>query len=172
MRTSTCCAYGDRKTSTVCHCHEFRTFAPLGLSHLSPPFLAPTKVPSIKPSLTSIPPRSYRSCAKPCRSCSITPNRTHRWKRRWQVVWGGYRSGKSCHCAPVRRIHKTPFNTERASCHGRPRFGFPSRSASGMYGSISSHCSSVTSIPPPLLPLFPNFIPFSIYEISCSHLGE
>ncbi len=29
MRRSTCNAYGDRKTSAVCHCHELRTFAPL-----------------------------------------------------------------------------------------------------------------------------------------------
>src|SRR5690242_11909547 len=29
---------GERKTSAVCHCHDLRTFAPLGFSHLVPPF--------------------------------------------------------------------------------------------------------------------------------------
>jgi hypothetical protein len=33
---------GDRKTRALCHRHELRTFAPLGLSHSkSPPFLLP-----------------------------------------------------------------------------------------------------------------------------------
>ena len=34
---------GDRKTKAVCHCHELRAFAPLGLSHFETPFLAETK---------------------------------------------------------------------------------------------------------------------------------
>ncbi len=43
MGASTCDADGDRKTSAVCHCHELRTFAPLGLSHPVPPFLPPRR---------------------------------------------------------------------------------------------------------------------------------
>src|SRR5215475_8398819 len=38
MRRSRRCVYGERKTIAVCHCHELRTFAPLGLSHSEPPF--------------------------------------------------------------------------------------------------------------------------------------
>ena len=48
MRRSRRCVDGDRKTSAVCHCHELRTLAPLGLSHCAAPFLASTKVPSMK----------------------------------------------------------------------------------------------------------------------------
>ena len=43
MRTSTCCAYGDWKTMTVCHCHELRTFAPLGFATRLPPFWPPQR---------------------------------------------------------------------------------------------------------------------------------
>src|SRR4051812_18164758 len=32
MRRSILCVNGERKTSAVCHCHELRTLAPLGLS--------------------------------------------------------------------------------------------------------------------------------------------
>lgn len=85
MRCSTANGYGDRKTRAVCHCHELRTFAPLGLSHPLAPFFASTKVPSMKHSLTSRPPRSFRSCARVCKIFSNTPDRTHSWKRRWQV---------------------------------------------------------------------------------------
>src|SRR5688572_4755938 len=46
MRRSTSNGYGERKTSAICHCHELCTFAPLGFSHLSAPFLAITKLPS------------------------------------------------------------------------------------------------------------------------------
>ena len=48
MRRSRVCVDGDRKTSAICHCHEFRTLAPLGFSDLEAPFLADTNVPSIK----------------------------------------------------------------------------------------------------------------------------
>src|SRR5438128_6818266 len=48
MRRSRACVDGERKTRAVCHCHELRTLAPLGLSHVEAPFLAVTNVPSIK----------------------------------------------------------------------------------------------------------------------------
>jgi hypothetical protein len=146
MRASTCDAYGERKTSAVCHCHDLRTFAPLGLSHPWPPFLATTKVPSIKHSLRSRSPRSLRSWASSWRMRSMTPSATHFWNRRWQVWYGGYRSGRSCQGAPVRRIHSTPSSTPRGSCQGRPRRGSLARSSSGISGSMIAHCSSVRSI--------------------------
>src|ERR1035438_648935 len=48
MWRSRCNVYGDRKTMAVCHSHDLRTFAPLGLSHCEAPFFATTKVPSMK----------------------------------------------------------------------------------------------------------------------------
>jgi hypothetical protein len=138
-------ADGERKTKAVCHCHELRTFAPLGRSHTPAPFFATMNVPSIKHSVRSRPPRSLRSDAKASRMRSSVRSRTQRWKRRWQVWYGGYRPGRSCHCAPVRRIHKMPFRTSRLLRHGRPR---PSarRGRWPINGSRTAHCSSVRSI--------------------------
>ena len=64
MRASRRRVNGERKTIAVCHRHELRTFAPLGLSHSESPFLATTNVPSIKHSDKSRSPRSLRSCAR------------------------------------------------------------------------------------------------------------
>jgi hypothetical protein len=85
MRRSTRNMNGDRKASTVCHGHGLHTFAPLGLSSTSPPSFATTKVPSMKHSETSSPPRSRRSVASACRMRSKTPERTHGWIWRWHV---------------------------------------------------------------------------------------
>jgi hypothetical protein len=63
-RRSTGHVDGERKTSAICHCHDLRTFAPLGGSHPWPPFLAMTKVPSTKHSVRSRWPRSRQSSAK------------------------------------------------------------------------------------------------------------
>jgi hypothetical protein len=145
MRRSRGGTSGERKTKMVCHCHELRPFAPLGLAHASAPFFATTKVPSIKHSDKSIPPRSLRSWANASRIRSSVPSRTQRWKRRWHVWYGGYRSGRSAHWAPVRRIQRMPFNTSRLLRQGRPR---PSgrRGNSPITGSNTFHCSSVRSI--------------------------
>ena len=149
VRRSALGVYGDRKTSAVCHCHELRTFAPLGLADLAPPFLAATNVPSMKHSLRSSPPRSYRSSASAWRICAKLPSDTHRWNRRWQVWYGGYRSGRSCQGAPVRSIHRIPSNTARLQRQGRPR---PSDRLgnSGRSEDTTDHCASVRSmyIPP------------------------
>lgn len=145
MRRSTANGYGERKTSAVCHCHDLRTFAPLGLSHPCAPFLAMTNVPSIKHSLRSSPPRSRRSVARVIRICSNIPERTHSWNRRWQVWYDGYRSGMSRHGAPVRITHRMPLRISRSSIRGLPR---PSgrRGGTGISGSTTCHCSSVRSI--------------------------
>jgi hypothetical protein len=144
MRRSRRRVDGERKTRAVCHRHELRAFAPLGLSHSESPFLATTNVPSIKHSDRSRSPRSLRSCARASSTLRHVPSRTHCWKRRWQVWYGGKRSGKSCHRAPLLSIQSTPFITLRASFQGLPR---PSsrRGSSGIKGSISAHCSSVSS---------------------------
>jgi hypothetical protein len=143
MRASRCRVDGDRKTSRVCHCHELRTLAPLGLSDFSAPFLATTKVPSIKHSDKSNSPLVRRSSAKVSKIRSSRPSLTHCWNLRWQVWYGGNRSGKSHQRAPERRIHSTPLRTSRSGRRGLPRVcttGGLSKS-----GSINDHCSSVNS---------------------------
>lgn len=147
MWRSTSNGYGERKTSAICHCHELCTFAPLGFSHPAAPFLAMTKLPSMKHSLRSKPPRSFTSFTRACRTFSKTPFSTHSWNRRWQVWYGGYRLGMSCQGAPVRRIHKIPFRIARSSTLGRP---LPSarRGTFGSNSSIIAHCSSLRSIGP------------------------
>ena len=96
-RRSRGCTRGERKTKTVCHCHKLRTFAPLGWSHTSAPFLATTKVPSMKHSDRSSLPRSFKSRASASRMRLNVPSCTHRWNRRWHVWYGGYRSSRSAH---------------------------------------------------------------------------
>ena len=145
MRLSTGCVNGDRKTKSVCETHNLSSFAFFGFAHTIAPFFAGAKVPSMKPSLRSIPPRSFRSWASPVSILAKTPDSFHSWKRRWQVLLGGYRSGKSPHGAPVRKIQRMPLSTARQSCGGRPDFpgwalGF------GIYSAIRCHCSCVRSI--------------------------
>ena len=135
----------DRKTRAVCHCHEFATLAPLGGSHASPPFLAITKVPSMKHSERSSFPRSRTSSTMALSTFSSTPERTHCWNRRWQVWYGGYRSGRSCHRAPVFKIQSIPSNTSRVSFQGRPRPSGRLRGV-GTRGLSTSHWASVKSI--------------------------
>ena len=153
MRRSTFSVYGDRKTSAVCHCHDLRTFAPLGLSHSEPPFFATTKVPSIKPSLRSSLPLSIISSARVFRMVSNSPLLTQLWKRLWQVWYGGYRSGKSCQRAPVFKTQRMPSSTSRLFLQGLP---FPSslRTGSGIKGSRMAHCSSVKFTTTPQHPRF------------------
>ncbi len=143
MRRSTFRVDGERKTRAICHCHEFRTFPPLGFSHSEAPFLATINVPSIKHSDKSRPPRECKSAAKVSRTRRSVPSLTHSWKRRWQVWYGGKRSGKSCQRAPLRSIHSTPFKTSCAERIGLPRVW----TASGLpkSGFIKDHCSSVNS---------------------------
>lgn len=137
---------GDRKTSSVCDGHDLGAFAALCLADSKTPFFAGTKVPSMKASRISIPPRSDRSSASSWRMPRNTPDRTHCWKRRWQVWYGGYRAGKSFHGAPVRKIHNTPSKISRGSRSLRPR-GSLRRFADSIMGSIRFHCSFVSFIP-------------------------
>jgi hypothetical protein len=158
MRRSTSNGYGERKTSAICHCHELCTFAPLGFSHPVAPFLAMTKLPSMKHSVRSRPPRSLTSRTSTRRTSSNTPFSTHSWKRRWQVWYGGYLFGMSCQGAPVRKIHKIPFKIARSSTLGRP---LPSsrRGTFGSKASTTAHCSSLRSIG-----LLPNSVWTSVYH--------
>ena len=132
---------GERKTKAVCHCHELRTFAPLGFSDCKPPFLAEAKVPSMKVSDTSSLPLVCKSSAKVSKTFFSLPSLTHCWKRRWQVWYGGNRSGKSDQRAPERRIQSTPFITSCSSRRGRPRVATTGGLSNN--ASIKDHCSSV-----------------------------
>ena len=143
VRRSRVCVNGERKTRAVCHCHELRAFAPLGLSHRKAPFLAETNVPSINVSDKSSLPRSNKSWAKASNTRFNLPSLTHCWNRRWQVWYGGKRSGKSDQRAPERKIHNTPFKTSRAERGGLPRVWISSVFSNN--GAIKAHCSSVNS---------------------------
>jgi len=136
---------GDRKTRAVRNCHDLAAFAPFGLPDAIAPFFAPANVPSMKASDRSILPRCSRSSANLTRIFSKTPARVHCWKRRWQVWYGGYRSGKSFQGAPVRNIQRMPLSTSRGSRGGRPR---PPglRFGGGIRGSMRVHCSFVSSM--------------------------
>src|SRR6478672_8945679 len=101
MWRSTFNVYGEWKRRAVSNDHNLCILAPLGLSKAEAPFFATTKVPSMKHSDKSMSPRSSKSLARVCSTWSSTPERTHSWKRRWHVWYGGYLSGKSAHCAPV-----------------------------------------------------------------------
>jgi hypothetical protein len=107
------------------------------------PFLAPAKVASTNASSRFSFPRWCRCRAGRFSASSSFPLRTHCWKRRWQVWYGGYFSGISRHCAPVPRIQRTPFSTARVSCHGRLRLS--ARRDGRSTGSTTAHCSSFSS---------------------------
>jgi hypothetical protein len=140
---------GDRKTSAVCNCHEFRTLSPLCFTNAESPFFAGIKVPSMKHSSRSSLPLCFRSSARALRILSNAPFLAHSWNRLWQVWNEGYFSGKSGQGAPVRRIQRMPLSTSLGSFLGLP---LPSFLAGGLgiRGSKTSHCLSVKStLPPP-----------------------
>jgi hypothetical protein len=133
--------------------HDFRALAAPGGTDGEAPFFAPAKVASTKASSECNWPRRCSSAASRRSTSSSLPSRTHCWKRRWQVWYGGYFEGNSRHCAPVPSTHSTPFSTARVSCQGRPR---PSRRRFGSkIGSSSFHCASLTS----QRPRMPCFVP-------------
>ena len=136
---------GDRKTRSVCDCHDLGALAALCLADSKTPFFAGTKVPSMNASRMSIPPRSYRSCASSLTMHRNTPCRTHCWNRLWHVWYGGYLGGRSFQGAPVLNIHNIPLKTSRGSRAGRPRGSFFGTDESIM-GFILFHCSCVSSI--------------------------
>jgi hypothetical protein len=136
---------GDRKTSSVCDGHDLGALAALCLADSKTPFFAGTKVPSIKASRISIPPRSNKSCASSWTMSRKTPCCTHCWNRLWHVWYGGYLAGRSFQGAPVLNIHNIPSMTWRGSRAGRPRGSFGGVVAIIM-GSIRFHCSFVSSI--------------------------
>ena len=145
MRRSAFCPQGDRKTIFVTDAHDLCTLSAFSFTDARAPFFAGVKVPSIKPSDRSIPPRSSRSRARACSAFSKTPDWFQCWKRRWQVALGGYRSGISFQGAPVLSTHKMPLSTSRLGLLGLPPFA-PITSSGGKSGETIAHCSFVKSI--------------------------
>lgn len=78
----TCDSNGERKTSTVCDCHDLGAFAFAGEADGGAPFFAPAKVASMKASVKSYPPAAASSRAKWWRTRAIVPLRAQSWKRR------------------------------------------------------------------------------------------
>ena len=135
--------YGERKTVASGDSDDLGALAATGGADSKAPFLALANVASTKASSRFSLPCSCRRAASSFSASSSRPERTHCWKRRWQVWNGGYLSGSSRHCAPVPSTHSTPFNTARVSCHGRPRLS--ARRAPRNTGSTINHCSSPSS---------------------------
>lgn len=133
---------GERKTASICNCHDLASLAALGLADGSAPFFAGTKVASIAHSEGSSSPRWMRSSARALSMRAHSPERFHAWKRRWHVAGEGYRSGRSRQRAPVFITQRMPSMTRRSSRRGRPRreVGF------GSSGSSTAHCASVSFI--------------------------
>ena len=125
----------QRNTLAVDHHHPLCALSLFGFSNARAPFFAGAKLPSIKASSQSSTPFSSSMERNLRHTSSQTPWSSQSRNRRQQVEGLGYRSGKSCHRAPVRRIHNMPSKTSRLSVGGRPPFGF-------FRGSGSSGCSS------------------------------
>jgi hypothetical protein len=64
---------GERKTSTVCDCHDLGAFSFAGEADGEAPFFAPAKVASMKASLKSYPPAVATSRAKCTSTRYIVP---------------------------------------------------------------------------------------------------
>ena len=73
---------GDRKTRSVCNCHDLGAFAAFRIADSTTPFFAGLKLPSMNASRISISPRSCRSSASSFKMRSNTPCWTHCWNRR------------------------------------------------------------------------------------------
>ena len=135
--------YGEWKTVISGDSEDLRALAPPRGADREAPFFALAKVASTNASSSLSLPCWCSRRASTRKASSSLPERTHCWNRRWQVWNGGYFSGSSRHCAPVPSTHRTPFNTARVSCHGRPRLS--SRRQGRSTGSTTTHCPSVTS---------------------------
>jgi hypothetical protein len=130
----------QRNTLAVDHHHPLCSFALFGFSNASAPFFAGAKLPSMKASSQSSSPFASSMDRNLRHTSSQTPWSSQRRSRLQHVAGLGYRSGKSCHLAPVRSTHNMPSSTCRLSILGRPPF----RLALGLgsSGSSSFHCSS------------------------------
>src|SRR5579863_6640314 len=135
----------QRNTLAVDHHHPLRALAPLGFADSQAPFFAGAKLPSMKDSLHLICCRSFNSPRKARQILSQIPCSSQSRSRRQHVEGEGNSVGKSCHRAPLRRIHKMPSITLRSFDGGRPPRGRGGRL--GSTGRILAHWASVSNRP-------------------------
>ncbi|WP_185702386.1 MULTISPECIES: hypothetical protein [unclassified Desulfovibrio] len=93
MRRRACHVKGERKTGSVCHCHDPGALAAPGFTNGTAPFFAGANVPSMKASRKSGLPRFRKSSAKASGTASNTPSFRQRWNHLRQVWYGGYHCG-------------------------------------------------------------------------------
>src|SRR5436190_14171454 len=103
--------------------------------------VARTDAPSTHQSSQSIRPRWSSLTCNVSMTRAKTPARRQSEKYRCTLCQGPKRSGRSRQGAPVPRIQKMPLSICRRSFGGRPVVA----DLIGINGSISSHCSSVSS---------------------------
>lgn len=135
----------ERNTLAICHHHKLCSLATLGFADLSSPFFAGKNVPAAKHSSHRRRPFWSSVLSNP-RHASFRESSSSHWQRRLQTVLAdGKCLGRSFQRAPLRAIQRT------ASKHARLSAGFcpplPDTAYSERCGSISAHCSSVTSSP-------------------------
>jgi len=135
----------QRNTAAVDHHHPLRPLAPLGFADGGAPFFAGAKLPSRNDSLHFSCCFSFNSARNARQIASQTPCSSQSRSRRQQVDGEENSSGKSCHRAPLRNIHKIPSSTLRSGAGGRPPRGRGARW--GSKGRIFSHWASVSSRP-------------------------
>lgn len=140
-RTGRVKGHSQRNTLAVCQYHELRALATLGFADFEAPFLAATKVPSIKLSPHWIRLFLSKVSINLRQIFNHVPSSAHILSRLQHVLGLGYLSGKSFHRAPVRRIHKIPSRVSRLFFHGRPLLF-----SLGNSGSMRFHCFSVKYI--------------------------
>ncbi len=135
----------QRNTRAVDHHHPLRPLAPLGFAHSEAPFFAGAKLPSRNASLHFNCCCSLSSARNARQIVSQTPCSSQSRSLRQPVDGEGNSSGKSCHRAPLPRIHNMPSSTLRSEAGGRPP-----RGRGGHWGSkgrIFSHWASVNNRP-------------------------
>lgn len=135
----------ERNTLAICHHHKLCSLATLGFADLSSPFFAGKNVPSAKHSSHRRRP-FWSSVLRNPRHASFRESSSSHWQRRLQTVLAdGKCLGRSFQRAPLRAIQRTASKQARLSA------GFCPPLHDTMYsercGSISDHCSSVTSSP-------------------------
>ena len=135
----------QRNTRAVDHHHPLCPLAPLGFADPGAPFFAGAKLPSRNDSLHFNCCCSFNSARNARQILSQTPCSSQSRSRRQQVAGDGNSSGKSCHRAPLRSIHKMPSSTLRSGDGGRPPRGRGGRW--GSKGRIFSHWASVSNRP-------------------------
>jgi len=137
-RTGSVKGHSQRNTFAVCQYHELRALATLGFSDVWTPFFAETKLPSMKHSPHWIRLFLSKASINLRQIFNHVPFSSQSFKRLQQVLGLGYRSGKSFHLAPVRRIQRMPSSVSRFFFHGLPLL-----LSFGNNGSTYFHCFSV-----------------------------